>query len=284
MARSESTNLSSTSAFSSFGLSVRAPSVCAAVLTASSVCLTSGLSGYADADGTLEVIGPVFMYSFEPAGLRWGEDFRGTEPSFGNFWPSGDDKVTYSLGEGAPEWLSVDSQTGALSGTPNGNAFEYTVTVNAQIVHNGHTIAARPAQEFFRVQLPGIYYPLHNTGTVGTAFPDGVLDGGIRAADPPQRGLLQAASWLEHGHRHRPHQRRAERTGLRMLGRGGLGRHEGRHALRGFRAARDHYHRALIQWGWPSDTNATGSGSTRSAQATPAISSTMPAMVVGEGP
>ena len=40
VARSESTNLSSTSALSSSGLMVRAPSVCAAMLTASSVCLT----------------------------------------------------------------------------------------------------------------------------------------------------------------------------------------------------------------------------------------------------
>jgi len=40
VARSESTNLSSTSALSSSGLIVRAPSVCAAMLTASSVCLT----------------------------------------------------------------------------------------------------------------------------------------------------------------------------------------------------------------------------------------------------
>ena len=40
VARSESTNLSSTSAFSASGSSVRWPSVCAAVLTDSAVCLT----------------------------------------------------------------------------------------------------------------------------------------------------------------------------------------------------------------------------------------------------
>lgn len=40
VARSESTNLSSTSSLSSWGLMVRAPSVWAAMLTASSVCFT----------------------------------------------------------------------------------------------------------------------------------------------------------------------------------------------------------------------------------------------------
>lgn len=127
----------------------------------------SGFSGSVDASGTLVIAGPIFSYS--QGDIAWGEPFATTLPSYVNFWPA-EGEATYRLAAGSPSWLTVDSSTGVLSGTPDGDPGEYEIKVFADIVHGGHQITAESSYTAWQLVPPSIYYPAMNRGTVGSAF------------------------------------------------------------------------------------------------------------------
>jgi hypothetical protein len=143
----------------------------------------SGFSGYVEASGTFGVVGPYLAYGFGPEGVAWGETFQSTEPSYGSFWPSAADQVTYRLGDDAPGWVRVDSHTGVLSGKPTGAAGTVEFTVFVDIVHEGKSVTGQSSQLAIIVNSPGIHYPSDTTGSKGVALtidpqiPTGFQDG-----------------------------------------------------------------------------------------------------------
>jgi len=68
---------------------------------------------------------PVFVLDTPPTTATVGQSYAYT------FSAKGTPVPTYALGTGAPTWLSINSTTGALTGTPPAGTTTFTFTVIA---------------------------------------------------------------------------------------------------------------------------------------------------------
>jgi len=131
----------------------------------------SGYSGYVDTPIAITVNRLTFIYGFDVAGVAWGTDFASSTPSWGQWWPSSSDSVTYRLDPATSAMgLSIDPSTGVISGHVEGSAGQIDVKAYADIVHAGHTLTAETVNEVLTVNTPNVFYDGSVSGRAGQAI------------------------------------------------------------------------------------------------------------------